>query len=45
MAKLLAIADRERHPDYPNVPLISRFYPDIAIVGWLVATGRPSRPR
>ncbi len=33
-AKLLAIADRERHPDYPNVPLISEVYPEIAIVGW-----------
>lgn len=33
-AKLLAIADRERHPDYPDVPLITETYPDIAIVGW-----------
>jgi tripartite-type tricarboxylate transporter receptor subunit TctC len=33
-AKLLAIADRERHPDYPNVPLISEIHPEIAIVGW-----------
>ena len=33
-AKLLAIADRERHPDYPNVPLISEKFPDIAIAGW-----------
>jgi len=33
-AKLLAIADRERHPDYPNVPLISEIYPQISIVGW-----------
>lgn len=33
-AKLLAIADRERHPDYPNVPLISEIYPDIKIFGW-----------
>lgn len=33
-AKLLAIADRERHPDYPHVPLISEAFPDIAIVGW-----------
>ncbi|MEO6434636.1 MAG: tripartite tricarboxylate transporter substrate binding protein, partial [Tepidisphaeraceae bacterium] len=33
-AKLLAIADRERHPDYANVPLISEVFPDIAIVGW-----------
>ena len=33
-AKLLAIADRERHPDYPDVPLISEVYPQISIVGW-----------
>ena len=33
-AKLLAIADRERHPDYPNVPLISEDFPEIGIVGW-----------
>lgn len=32
--KLLAIADRERHPDYPNVPLISELYPEIDVVGW-----------
>ena len=33
-ARLLAIADRERHPDYPDVPLISEIHPEIAIVGW-----------
>lgn len=33
-AKLLAVADRERHPDYPNVPTLTELYPDIAIVGW-----------
>jgi tripartite-type tricarboxylate transporter receptor subunit TctC len=33
-AKLLAIVDRERHPDYPNVPLISELYPEFAMVGW-----------
>ena len=33
-AKLLAIADRQRHPDYPDVPLISEAYPAINIVGW-----------
>ena len=32
--KLLAIADRERHSDYPNVPLISELYPEIDVVGW-----------
>ena len=43
-AKLLAIADRERHPDYPDVPLISEAFPDIAIVGWFglfAPTGTP----
>lgn len=43
-AKLLAIADRERHPDYPNVPLISELHPDIAIAGWFglfAPTGTP----
>jgi tripartite-type tricarboxylate transporter receptor subunit TctC len=33
-ARLLAIADRERHPDYPDVPLISEIYPEFALVGW-----------
>ena len=33
-ARLLAIADRERHPDFPDVPLISEVYPEIKIVGW-----------
>ncbi len=33
-AKLLAIADRARHPDYPDVPLITETFPEIAIVGW-----------
>lgn len=33
-ARLLAIADRARHPDYPDVPLISDTHPEIAIVGW-----------
>ncbi len=43
-ARLLAIADRQRHPDYPDVPLISEAYPDINIVGWFgvfVPTGTP----
>lgn len=33
-AKLLAVADRERHPDYPNVPTLTEVYPGIAIVGF-----------
>jgi len=43
-AKLLAIADRERHPDYPNVPLISEIHPDIAIVGWFGLFAPPGTP-
>lgn len=33
-ARLLAIADRERHPDYPDVPLMSEMHPEFALVGW-----------
>ncbi|MGE0223060.1 MAG: Bug family tripartite tricarboxylate transporter substrate binding protein [Acetobacteraceae bacterium] len=33
-AKLLAISDRERHPDFPDVPVITEIYPDVAVVGW-----------
>ena len=42
--KPLAIADRARHPDYPEVPLISETHPDIAIAGWFglfAPTGTP----
>lgn len=33
-AKMLAVVDRVRHPDYPNVPMIKEIYPDIDMVGW-----------
>ena len=33
-AKLLAVVDRSRHPDYPNVPLLKEIYPDIDFLGW-----------
>lgn len=32
--KLLAVVDRVRHPDYPDKPLISEFYPKLDFVGW-----------
>ena len=32
--KLLAVLDRQRHPDYPNVPLLKEFYPEIDFYGW-----------
>ena len=33
-AKLLAVIDRVRHPDFPNVPLITETYPEMDFVGW-----------
>ncbi len=33
-AKLLAVIDRQRHPDYPNVPLLKEIYPEIDFLGW-----------
>jgi tripartite-type tricarboxylate transporter receptor subunit TctC len=33
-AKLYAVIDRERHPDYPNVPNMKEVYPEIDFVAW-----------
>jgi tripartite-type tricarboxylate transporter receptor subunit TctC len=33
-AKLIAVIDRERHPDFPNVPLITESFPEMDFVGW-----------
>jgi tripartite-type tricarboxylate transporter receptor subunit TctC len=32
--KLLAVIDRVRHPDFPNVPMLSEVYPSLDFVGW-----------
>jgi tripartite-type tricarboxylate transporter receptor subunit TctC len=43
-AKLLAVIDRERHPDYPNVPMLKEVYPQIDFFGWfglLAPAGTP----
>lgn len=32
--KLLAVLDRKRHPTYPDVPLLSEFYPELDYLGW-----------
>ncbi|MGE0224718.1 MAG: Bug family tripartite tricarboxylate transporter substrate binding protein [Acetobacteraceae bacterium] len=32
--KLLAVLDRQRHPDYPDVPLLQEFYPEIDFYAW-----------
>lgn len=33
-AKLLAVIDRQRHPDFPNVPLVKEIYPSIDFLAW-----------
>jgi tripartite-type tricarboxylate transporter receptor subunit TctC len=33
-AKLLAVIDQKRHPDYPNVPVLKEIFPAIDFVGW-----------
>lgn len=32
--KLLAVMDRERHPDFPNVPTLQEVYPECDAVWW-----------
>ena len=33
-AKLLAVIDKQRHPDYPNVPVFKEIYPSIDFLAW-----------
>lgn len=33
-AKLLAVVDSERHPDFPSVPMMSEIYPEYDIINW-----------
>lgn len=33
-AGLFAVVDRARHPDYPNVPLLKEFYPEVDFLAW-----------
>lgn len=33
-AKLLAVLDRKRHPDYPNVPILKEIYPELDFLAW-----------
>ena len=33
-AKLLAVVDSERHPDFPNVPMLSEIYPEADLINW-----------
>jgi tripartite-type tricarboxylate transporter receptor subunit TctC len=33
-ARLLAVVDSERHPDFPNVPMLSEVYPEADLLNW-----------
>jgi len=44
-AKLLAVLDRERHPDYPNVPLLKEIYPEINFTAWFAVYGPAGTPK
>jgi tripartite-type tricarboxylate transporter receptor subunit TctC len=33
-AKLLAVSDRQRHPHFPDVPLLKEIYPELDYVAW-----------
>ena len=43
-ARLLAVVDSERHPDFPNVPMLSEIYPEADLLNWFglfAPTGTP----
>ena len=33
-AKLLAVVDSQRHPDFPDVPMLTEIYPQLTMVNW-----------
>jgi tripartite-type tricarboxylate transporter receptor subunit TctC len=43
-AKLLAVLDRGRRPDYPNVPLLKEIYPDLDFQVWFALFAPPGTP-
>jgi len=32
--KILGVFDRERHPDFPNTPMMTEAYPELDMIGW-----------
>ena len=43
-ARLLAVVDSERHPDFPDVPMLSEIYPEADLLNWFglfAPTGTP----
>jgi len=44
-ANLLAILDRSRRPDFPNVPLLKEIYPELDYLAWLAVFAPRGTPR
>jgi tripartite-type tricarboxylate transporter receptor subunit TctC len=43
-ANLLAIIDKQRHPEYPNVPVLKELYPAIDWIAWFGIFAPPGTP-
>lgn len=44
-AKLLAVLDRKRHPDYPNVPMLKEIYPAMDFTAWFAVYAPAGTPQ
>ena len=42
--KLLAVLDTQRHPTYPNVPMLSEIYPELDYLGWFAVYAAAGTP-
>ena len=43
-AKLLAVLDRTRRPDFPDVPLLKEIYPELDFLAWFAMFAPPGTP-
>jgi tripartite-type tricarboxylate transporter receptor subunit TctC len=44
-AKLLAVLDRGRRPDFPNVPVLKEIYPELDFLVWFALFAPPGTPQ
>ncbi len=44
-AKLLAVLDRDRRPDFPNVPVLKEIYPELDFLLWFALFAPPGTPQ
>ena len=44
-AKLLAVLDRNRRPDYPDVPILREVYPELDYILWFGVLAPPGTPK